>query len=132
VGPSDLQSEKGFVPLVNDTMTKRAEEAMSLVLAKELEPDGVFLTIVYPGRASTTMTRAMTISSLACVPHLDPQGRRWQVCSEGCTVEYFAGTTDVIEGNAGTYIATNSQVAQLNPAVHDAGNQAKVMPALQG
>ena len=44
----------------------------------------------------------------------------------------FAGTTDVIEGKAGTYIDTNSQVAQLNPAVHDAGNQAKVMPALQG
>jgi len=138
--PSDLQSEKGFVPLVNYTMTKRAEEAMSLALAKELEPDGIYLSIVYPGRASTAMTQAMTPSSLPWFMRpawpvfrfLIPKDDAGKSAGLAARSSIFAATSDTLEGKSGTYIDTNQQVGALHPTVHDAANQAKVMAAIQG
>jgi len=44
--------------------SKRAMEAASLAQARMLEKEEVFLNIVYPGAASTAMTRKMTSKSL--------------------------------------------------------------------
>ena len=60
----DLQAEKGFTGLMSYSHTKRAMEAMSVVLARELEPRGIYVNVVLPGSASTAMTRAMTRSTL--------------------------------------------------------------------
>ena len=138
--PSDLQSERSFVPLVNYTMTKRAEEAMSLVLAKELEPKGIFVTIVYPGRASTAMTQAMTPSSLPWFMRpawpifriLIPKDDGGKSAELAARSSIFAATTESLEGKAGTYIDTNQKVGALHPTVHDAAHQALVMAAIQG
>lgn len=137
---SDLQSERSFVPLVNYTMTKRAEEAMSLVLAKELEPKGIYVTIVYPGRASTAMTQAMTPSSLPWFMRpawpifriLIPKDDGGKSAELAARSSIFAATTESLEGQAGTYIDTNQKVGALHPTVHDAANQAVVMAAIQG
>jgi len=138
--PGDLQSEKGFVPLPNYTMTKRAQEAMSLALAKELEPEGIFVSIVYPGRASTAMTKAMTPSSLPwfmrpawpvfrfLIPYEDG-GKSAELAARS---SIFAADADATVGTAGVYIDTNQQVAELHPSVHDPANQQKVMAALRG
>jgi NAD(P)-dependent dehydrogenase (short-subunit alcohol dehydrogenase family) len=137
---SDLQSEASFVPLVNYTMTKRAEEAMSLALASELASDGVFVTIVYPGRASTAMTRAMTPSSLPwflrpawpVFRFLIPKDDGGKSAAKAARSSVFAATTDRLRGESGTYIDMNQQVAKLHPTVHDPDNQAKVMAAIRG
>lgn len=138
--PSDLQSEKGFVPLPNYTMTKRAMEALSLAQAKELEADGIHLTIVYPGRASTAMTQAMTPSSLPWFMRpawpvfriLIPKDDGGKSAAQAARSSIFAATDEALEGKAGLYVDTNQQVAQLHPTVHDAANQQKVLAAVRG
>ncbi|MEZ4316270.1 MAG: SDR family NAD(P)-dependent oxidoreductase [Myxococcota bacterium] len=138
--PSDLQSERGFVPLPSYTMTKRAEEAMALVLARELEPDGVFVTVVYPGRASTAMTRAMTPSSLPWFMRpawpvfrfLIPVDDGGKSAGMAARSSVFAATSPTLERRAGVYIDTNQQEAQLHPTVHDPANQQRVMAVVRG
>jgi NAD(P)-dependent dehydrogenase (short-subunit alcohol dehydrogenase family) len=138
--PSDLQSERSFVPLVNYTMTKRAEEAMSLALAAELEPDSIYVTIVYPGRASTAMTRAMTPSSLPWFMRpawpvfrfLIPTDDGGKSAALAARSSIFAATTDTLQGKAGQYIDTDQKVGTLHPTVHDPANQALVMAAIRG
>ena len=133
--PSDLQSERSFVPLVNYTMTKRAEEAMALVMAKELEPHGIFVTIVYPGRASTAMTQAMTPSSLPWFMRpawpvfrfLIPANDGGKSAEQAAQSSIYAATTPAIEGKAGLYVDQGQKVAALHATVHNPGNQAKVM-----
>jgi hypothetical protein len=44
--------------------SKSVMEAMSIVLARELGPDGITVNIVFPGRASTTLTRSVSLSGL--------------------------------------------------------------------
>jgi NAD(P)-dependent dehydrogenase (short-subunit alcohol dehydrogenase family) len=135
--PSDLQSENGFVPLVNYTMTKRAEEAMSLALAKELEPDGIHVTVVYPGRASTAMTQAMTPASLPwfmrpawpAFRFLIPKDDGGKSAAKAAQSSIFAATTDEID-RGGLYIDTNQRFAALHPTVHDEANQRKVLAAI--
>lgn len=135
---SDLQSETSFVPLVNYTMTKRAEEAMSLALAKELEPSGIHVTIVYPGRASTAMTQAMTPRSLPWFMRpawpvfrfLIPKNDGGRSAESASRSSVFAATTPTLEGVSGTYIDTRSQVGSLHPTVHDPANQQRVMDAV--
>ena len=136
--PSDLQSEKSFVPLVNYTMTKRAAEAMSIGLAEELEGRGVDVVVVYPGRASTAMTQAMTPSSLpwylrpawpvfrVLVPKDD--GGKSAALAARSTV--FAALSKSLAGRSWSYIDTHSQPGTLHPTVHEAGNRAIVMRAL--
>lgn len=136
--PSDLQSEKSFVPLVNYTMTKRATEAMALVMARELEPHGIFVTIVYPGRASTAMTAAMTPASLPWFMRpawpvfrfLIPAEDGGKSAALAARSSIFAATSPTLDGKAGVYIDTNVKVGALHPSVHDAENQAIVMGAL--
>ena len=56
----NLQAEKGFRGLLSYDNSKKALEAMSLTLAQELRPLGVFFNIVYLGSASTAMTHSMS------------------------------------------------------------------------
>lgn len=136
--PSDLQSERSYVPLVNYTMTKRAEEAMALVMARELEPQGIYVTIVYPGRASTAMTQAMTPSSLPWFMRpawpvfrfLIPANDGGKSAEGAAQSSIFAATTPTIEGKAGLYVDQGQKVAALHATVHSPGNQAKVMGAI--
>jgi NAD(P)-dependent dehydrogenase (short-subunit alcohol dehydrogenase family) len=56
----NLQAEKGFKGLMTMAHSKSVMESMSVALARKLEPDGVAVNCVYPGRASTEMTRSLT------------------------------------------------------------------------
>jgi len=136
--PVDLQSEDSFVPLVNYTRSKRAAEAMSLVLARELQPDGVGVHVVYPGRASTAMTQAMTPSSLPWYLRpawpvfrlLIPASDDGSSAAKAAKSSVYAATTDALDGEHGRYIDTNQQLAELHPTVHDPANQQRVMDEL--
>ena len=137
--PSDLQSKNSFVPLVNYTMTKRAEEAMSIVLAEELEDKGITVAVVYPGRASTAMTQAMTPSSLPWYMRpawpvfrfLIPKDDGGKSAAQASRSTVFAATTDTLDGQSWSYIDTNSQPGTLHATVHDPGNQSIVMAAVR-
>jgi NAD(P)-dependent dehydrogenase (short-subunit alcohol dehydrogenase family) len=136
--PSDLQSENGFVPLVNYTMTKRAMEAASLARAEELVAEGIHLHLVYPGRASTAMTQAMTPSSLPWFMRpawpvfrfLIPKEDGGRSAALAARSSIFAATTDTLDGRHGVYIDTHQLEATLHPTVHDRANQQRVLDAL--
>ena len=61
---TNLQAEKGFTGLMTYSHSKRIMETMSLVLANEMEPRGIYVNVIYPGSASTSMTQNVTFSSL--------------------------------------------------------------------
>ena len=48
-------------------------ESMSIALARKLEPDGITVNVIFPGRASTAMTRSLSAAGLpgpmkCCLP----------------------------------------------------------------
>lgn len=137
---SDLQSENSFVPLVNYTMTKRAEEAMAIALSKELEGKEVTIAVVYPGRASTAMTQAMTPSSLPWYLRpawpvfrlLIPADDGGRSAAKASRSSVFAASSDSLDGQSFVYIDTHSQPAGLHATVQDPSNQARVMAIVRG
>ena len=60
----NLQAEKGFKGLMTYTHSKSILEAISILLARELKPDGICVNTVFPGRASTAMTQSLSMKSL--------------------------------------------------------------------
>lgn len=56
----NLQAEKSFLGLITYSHAKRAMQAMSIKMARDLAGSGVTINIAYPGGADTNMTRAMT------------------------------------------------------------------------
>ena len=60
----NLQAENGFKGLLTMAHSKSVMEAMSMALARELEPKGVMVNVVFPGRASTVMTRSLSAQGL--------------------------------------------------------------------
>lgn len=131
----DLMAEKSFIPLPAYSNTKRAAEAMSLALAEELAPRGIGVHVVYPGRASTAMTQAMTPSSLPwfmrpawplfriLIPK-DDGGKSAEAASRSSV---YAATTSDLDGKQGQYVNTKSEITRLHPSVYAPENQAAVM-----
>ena len=64
IDPDNLQAEKGFKGLLTYKHSKSVLEATSLCLASYLESEGICVNIVFPGRASTAMTRALSPKAL--------------------------------------------------------------------
>ncbi|MBT8213009.1 MAG: SDR family NAD(P)-dependent oxidoreductase [Acidimicrobiia bacterium] len=64
IDPDNLQAEKGFKGLMTYTHSKSVLEAMSMALANLLEPEGVTVNVIFPGRASTSMTGSLSPKSL--------------------------------------------------------------------
>ena len=108
---------------------------MAKCIAGELEPRGIGVHLVYPGRASTAMTQAMTPASLPWFMRpawpafrlLIPKDDGGKSAEKASRSSVHAATTSDLDGQSGVYIDTNSQRAQLHPSVHDASNQAAVM-----
>ncbi|MEM6927006.1 MAG: SDR family NAD(P)-dependent oxidoreductase [Myxococcota bacterium] len=128
---SDLQARDGFVALTTYDRSKRAAEAMALVLAERVADKGVHVNVVYPGGAATAMTRAMTMKSLPW--YMKPAWPLFQFFMSRATPEkasrssVYAATTPDLEGVHGAYIDTNSKRAELHRTVHDPANQARVL-----
>jgi len=135
---SDLQAEKSFVALPSYSQTKRALEALTLHMAPKLQEKGVHAHVVYPGRASTSRTSAMTMKSLPW--HLRPiypifrilipkddGGKSAKLAARS---SIYAATTPDLDGKSGIYIDTNSNISALHPTVMDPHNQAAVMAAI--
>ena len=64
VDVDNLRAEKGFQGLMTFKYSKSVLEALSMAMAGELEPHGISVNVLFPGRASTVMTRALCCSGL--------------------------------------------------------------------
>ena len=137
VDADNLQAEKGFKGLMTYTHAKSAMESMSMVLARELEPAGVTVNVVFPGRASTSMTRSLSSQSLPGMMKLMLPIFRMMFAEDGgksaakaARSTIWGATTPELEGVTGRYFDTNMKERRLHPTAYDEQVQARIRTLL--
>ncbi len=138
VDMGNLGAEKGFVGLTVYDNSKRAMEAMSLALAVEFAPRGVFVNVVYPGQASTSMTRSMALGSFPWWMRPFFPLWRWMTADDGGTGAEKASRSSVwaakapdLEGVSGAYFGTDCRRAELHATVRDPANQQQIVGLIE-
>ena len=135
----DLQAEKGFRGLLSYNNSKKALEAMSLVLAEELRPQGIFLNIVYPGNASTSMTNSMSPKDFPA-----PMRPMWPVmrrvlhrrdggasAAKASRSSIFAVTDPALKAVSGRYFDSKARPAKHHRTVLNKANQRRVIAVIE-
>ena len=138
VDVDNLQAEKGFKGLMTYTHSKSATEAMSQALAKRLEPEGVMVNVVFPGRASTAMTTSLSHKALPGPMKLmmplmklmfrDDGGKG---AAKAARSTIWAATTPELDGVTGHYFDTNSKEQKLHPTGYDPDVQAAIVRVIE-
>lgn len=133
----NLQAEKGFRGLMTYTHSKSAMEAMSMALAHELEPEGIDVNVVFPGRASTAMTRSLSMSALPGPMKLmypffklffaDDGGKS---AAKAARSTVWAATAPELEGVTGRYYDTHMNEQRLHPTAYDPDVQACILDVI--
>lgn len=126
IDPENLQAEKGFRGLMTYTHSKSVLEAMSTALAKDLDPMGISVNVVFPGRASTAMTQSLTARALPGPMKLmypffrlffrDDGGKS---AAKAAQSTIWAATSPELEGVTGAYFDTHSKRQELHPSAHE-------------
>lgn len=133
IDPENLQAEKGFKGLMTYTHSKSVMEAMSMILARELQPAGVTVNVVFPGRASTVMTRSLTPRALPGAMKLmyplfwllfREDGDKSAAKAAQSTL--WCATSPELEGVTGAYFDTHSAQVKLHPSAYDPEVQAHI------
>jgi hypothetical protein len=103
-----------------------------------LEPLGITVNIVYPGQASTSMTRSVTPEMLdwwmrPIFPIFrrlvkDDRGRS---AAKASASSVWAATSPELDGVTGRYFDKACQPARLLPSVEDAATQAAVIGMIE-
>lgn len=134
----NLQAEKGFEGVATYNHSKRASDAMSLALARELAPRGVFVNIVYPGQAATGMTRSVKAEHLPLlmrpfwplfkIMNRDDGGKG---AAKACRSSVWAATAPELEGVSGGYFDTHCRPGKLHRTSEDPANQERVLQAIE-
>lgn len=131
VDPCNLQAEKGFKGLMTYTHSKSVLESMSMFLAKELEPNGITVNVVFPGRASTNMTRSLSPKSLPGVMKImypffrlffKEDGDKSAAKAASSTI--WAATSSDLAGTTGSYFDTKSIEKKLHHSAYASEVQA--------
>jgi len=134
VDVDNLQAEKGFKGLMTYTHSKSVMEAMSVGLALELAPQSVMVNVVFPGRASTAMTRSLSLSTLPGAMKLmlpvfklffAEDGGKSAARAARSTI--WGVTTPDLEGVSGCYFDTNSEEKRMHATAYDAAVQARIV-----
>ncbi|CAN5646188.1 hypothetical protein BH09MYX1_BH09MYX1_23530 [soil metagenome] len=131
----NLQAEKGFLGLRTYSHAKRALEAMTLELSRELAPRGIHVNVVYPGNAPTAMSGQMTLAMIPwwMVPvwpifrllmQSDDGGRGAEKASRSSV---WAATTDELASRGGGAFDTDCRPMKLKRNVADPAIQARVV-----
>ena len=138
IDPDNLQAEKGFKGLMTYTHSKSAMEAMSLALAAELEPTGVSVNLVFPGRASTVMTRSLSTKSLpGPMKLMYPLFRLMFAEDDGKSAAkaakstIWAATSPDLEGVTGRYFDTHTKERPLHPSAYEPDVQARILATIE-
>jgi len=125
VDPGNLQGEKGFKGLMTYTHSKSVMESMSMGLAADLEPDGIMVNVVFPGRASTDMTRSLSAKALPGLMKLmyplfklffREDGGKSAANAARSTI--WAATHTELEGVTASYFDTNSKLRSLHATAY--------------
>ena len=129
----NLQAEKGFKGLMTYTHSKSIMEAMSVALSKELEAEEISVNIIFPGRASTTMTRALSSKSLPGLMKLmlpffklyfaDDGGKS---AAKAALSTIWGATSPELDGITGRYFDTDMKEQRLHPTAYDKEVQDKI------
>ena len=137
IDTDNLQAEKGFEGLMTYTHSKSVLEAMSMILARELEPEGVTVNVVFPGRASTAMTRSLTSRALPGALKLMLPIFRFMFREDGgksaaraARSTIWGATTPALDGVTGRYFDTHCKEQKLHPTAYDPQVQAGILAVL--
>lgn len=125
IDPDNLQAEKGFKGLMTYTHSKSVLEAMTVLLSKELEPDGIPVNVVFPGRASTNMTRSFSSKALPGPMKLmypffrvffREDGGKSAARAAQSTI--WAATATDLDGVTGAYFDTHSKMQKMHDTAY--------------
>ncbi|MEL6343155.1 MAG: SDR family NAD(P)-dependent oxidoreductase [Myxococcota bacterium] len=134
---TNLQAEKGFNGMSVYSHSKRAMETMSLALAREMAPQGVFVNVIYPGSASTSMTQGVTFSDLPW--YMRPLYPLFMLLTrddggkgarKAARSSIWGADAPETVGNSGQYFDTNCKPATFHASIHDVANQAAVLKVI--
>jgi NAD(P)-dependent dehydrogenase (short-subunit alcohol dehydrogenase family) len=135
----NLCAEKGFKGLMTMAHSKSVMESMSIALAQKLSSDGITVNVVFPGRASTAMTRSLSCAGLpgpmkCCMPCMacffrDDGGKGAAKAARstiwGCTSPELRG--DV----SGRYFGQDTKELPHHPRAQDPEVQAAILVAIE-
>ena len=137
----NLLGEKGFRGLMTYTHSKSILESLSMIMSKDLEKDGVTVNVIFPGRASTEMTRSLSCGSLpgpmkcflCCFKCMfaDDNGKSAKAASK-CTT--FGATSPTLDGVTGKYFGStkgDTKEQQLHPTAYDPTVQAAILAKIK-
>lgn len=134
----NLQAEKGFKGLVTYTHSKSILEALTVGMAKEFEPKGVLVNVVFPGRASTAMTQAVSSKTLPGVmklfyPFIKLVFRKdnGESAAKAAKSSIWGATSPDLEGVYGKYFDTSCKETPLHKTTADPGAQEKILNAVK-
>ena len=138
IDPGNLQAEQGFKGLMTYTHSKSVLEAMSMNLAGVLEPEGIGVNVVFPGRASTAMTRSLSLSALPGLMKLMLPFFRLFFAEDGgksaakaARSTIWGATSRDLDGVTGRYFDTNTTEQQLHPTAYDPQVQARILAVIE-
>jgi NAD(P)-dependent dehydrogenase (short-subunit alcohol dehydrogenase family) len=135
----NMQAEKSFEGLRTYSHSKMLMTAASLELARRISDMGITVNVVYPGGASTAMTRAMT-------PTMLPGFMRpfWAIFSSimqkqdggaGATraahSSILAASSNKLAGKTGLILGTNGKISKPHASIRDPHNQQAIWQTLE-
>jgi NAD(P)-dependent dehydrogenase (short-subunit alcohol dehydrogenase family) len=134
----NLEAEKGFKGLMTMAHSKSVMEAMSLALSRELQPIGITVNVVFPGRASTELTRSVTCSGLPgalkcfwCCMKCMFRNDGGKGAEKASRSTIFCATSNELDGVTGSYIDQNCKKLQPHPKALDTTSQARIVALIE-
>ena len=119
--------------------SKSVSEAMTMALANKLESEGVMVNVVFPGRASTSMTGSLSLQSLPGLMKLlypifwlmfrEDGGKSAQ---KAATSSIWAATTTDLEGVHGKYFDSTTKERRLHESAYDKNVQSTIASLIRG
>ena len=135
---NNLQAEKGFRGLMTYTHSKSIMESMSLALSKELEVMWISVNIIFPGRASTEMTRSLTTKALPGFMKLMFPFFKWYFANDdgksaakAAESTIWGATSPQLDGVTGRYFDTNMKEQQLHSTAYDVHIQNEILGTIK-
>lgn len=134
IDPDNLQAEKGFRGLMTYAHSKSTLEALTMAMAKDFESKGITVNVLFPGRASTTMSRSLKPSSLPGALKImyplfkflfkDDGGKSAEKAARS---SIWGATSRELNGVTGRFYDTNVEEQKLHPSAYDSSVQQRIL-----